>query len=369
MGDQVMTGFVKHPVTAIFVLIIALVATIPVSAQGIVVGGGMPGTGTILPGSSTSLAGGLGSSLYSPYSSGYYPPYYPPYYPYPYSPEGDYLRGAADVYRAQGNYLVNYSQSQILMEKARQDVLDTRRKIYDQWLYERNNTPSLQDLRERDQKMDLRRALTDPPLYEITDGRALNTLLKKAISTSTAGSLPNVPLSPEVLKNINVAVDVGLGLGAVKGLRDGAPLDWPAVLQSSDYDADRKDLENVLRDAVDDASRTGTVNINSLQKIQADYANLSKKLDENIFHLTADQYLAGKRYLKQLNNSIQALQKKNVEKYFNRLEKVRSVADLLKEMGGETFAPAGVGDEKAYVALHQALVAYVMQLQPAAPDK
>ena len=111
--------------------------------------------------------------------------------------------------------------------------VETRRKIYDQWMYERNNIPSLQDLRERDQRMEIRRALTDPPLSEITEGRALNTLLKKAISFPSLGTnAPNVPLAAEIVKNLNVAVDVGLGLGAVKGLRDGAPLDWPAMLQT-----------------------------------------------------------------------------------------------------------------------------------------
>jgi hypothetical protein len=209
-------------------------------------------------------------------------------------------------------------------------------------------------------------------MFEIVDGKSLNTLLKRATLTSFTGTAPNVPIAADVVRNINVAVDPtnsNLGLGAVKGLKEGAPLDWPAVLQTSDYDVDRKDLETLLREAVDDASRTGTININTLQKIQTDYTNLSKRLNDNIYHLTADQYLAGRRYLKQLDSSIQALQKKNVGEYFNRLEKVRNMADLVKAMSGHTFAPASPGDESAYLALHQALVAYVSQLQPASPDK
>jgi hypothetical protein len=366
-----MMGIVKRTTALGIVLAAGLLWSAPADAQGIVVGTGIPGV-TTSTASYLALGGGMNyPGSYPPYGNGYGSPYSPYPYPYVYDSAGDYLRGAADVYRSYGNYAVNYAQSQILMEKARQDVLDTRRKIYDQWLYEKNNTPSLQDLRERDQRLELRRALNDPPLVEITDGRALNALLQNAIKASSlAGTTPNVPVSADVIKNINVAVDVGVGLGAVKGLRDGAPLDWPPVLQTGDYNTDRKELESLLREAVEDAARTGTVNINTLQKIQTDYTNLTRRLDDNIFTLTADQYLAGKRYLKQLDNSINALQRKGVEKYFNRLDKVRNVADLIREMTAEKgFAPAGLGDENSYVALHHALVAYMTQLQRVAPEK
>jgi hypothetical protein len=348
----------------------ALFATLAVSSPAhgqIGVGNGMP-TGTSLAGSWSNPA--YNNSLMSAYGGGYNP-YYPGY-PYMWwDPFGGFLHGAADFYRGQGDYMVKHAQALQINEKTRQDILDTRRKLYDQWLYERNNTPTLQDLRERDQRLELRRALNDPPVYEIVDGKSLNTLLNKATSASFVGNPPNVPIPADVVRNINVAVEPGsgLGLGVVKGLREGAPLDWPAVLQTSDFDVDRKDLETLLREAVDDAARTGTININVLQKIQGDYLSMSKKLNDNIFHMTADQYLAGRRYLNQLNNSIQALQKKNVEKYFSRLDKVRNVADLVKEMTGQTFAPACPGDESAYLALHKALVAYVMQLQPVLPDK
>src|ERR1051326_5646774 len=178
-----MTEVVKRGVASAIALGAGLLLSVPVQAQGIVVGGGLPAV-TSPTGSYLALGGSYGYNGFNGGQYGYPGSYYPPYYPYPYDPAGDYLRGAADLVRGYGNYAVNYAQSTVILEKARQDVLDTRRKIYDQWLYERNHTPSLQDLRERDQRLELRRALNDPPVNEITEGKALNTLLKRAIATS-----------------------------------------------------------------------------------------------------------------------------------------------------------------------------------------
>src|SRR5947209_6175451 len=139
-----MKGITKRASVAVLAFLTVLILSGPAPAQ-FVVGGGLPGgvvnpvTGTVMPSMSTPSWGGYSAygSMYSPSMGSYGSPIsYPSYTPYIYDPFAEYLRGAADIYRAQGNYSVNYAQTKILLEKARQDAVDTRRKIYDQWLYE-----------------------------------------------------------------------------------------------------------------------------------------------------------------------------------------------------------------------------------------
>jgi hypothetical protein len=345
-------------------LLIVLMLSMPVHGQALLAGGG------INPGSAASTTAYVppvtaGTTLPNPFFPSYYPSYYGTW--------GGYLMGVSSVYQSQGQYQIDSAKGKILNEKALQDRVDTRRKIFDQWMYERNSLPSLQDMREKELKNRLRRALTDPPVQEVTSGQSLNTLLEqagRAVLLNPAAA-PTIPLSPNVVKSLNVAVDPasGNGLGAIKALRDGKQLDWPVTLMSAEYNGERKSIDDMLREAVDDAAKAGKVNVNTLQKIQMAYLAMAQRLEEDINHLTPDQYFAGRRFLGQLNGSIKALQQKDVDKYFGRLDKVRTVTQLVQEMNGCTFAPAADGDAAAYLAVQQALAAFVMQVQANLPPE
>src|SRR3954451_19700993 len=50
---------------------------------------------------------------------------------------GGYIHGGADAIRAQGNFLIQNQQSMILREAARQARVETRRRNFDEYLYER----------------------------------------------------------------------------------------------------------------------------------------------------------------------------------------------------------------------------------------
>jgi hypothetical protein len=79
-------------------------------------------------------------------SSSYYGnPYYPSYDPY-----GGALRGAADVVNAQGKFMVSREQAFSIREQTRQAKIDTRRRLFDEYQYERSNTPTANQLREID---------------------------------------------------------------------------------------------------------------------------------------------------------------------------------------------------------------------------
>ncbi len=105
---------------------------------------------------------GAGNSLTNPYA-GLNNPYAMNPYSYSYAdPYGGGLRGAAEAINAQGQYETMFQRARLLNQQVQRSKVDTRRKIFDEWLYERLNTPTLQDLRERSMRYELRRALATP---------------------------------------------------------------------------------------------------------------------------------------------------------------------------------------------------------------
>ena len=80
--------------------------------------------------------GGYGYNPYNPYYSGA-------------DPYGGYLNGMASVITSQGQYLINTQQAYQIKEQTRSAQLDNRRKTFDEWMYERANTPTLNEEREK----------------------------------------------------------------------------------------------------------------------------------------------------------------------------------------------------------------------------
>src|SRR5262249_46478122 len=89
------------------------------------------------------------------YGTGAYAPFYNPY--------GGFMSGVADIYSAIGQAMINEQQAGILREQKRQAEIDTRRKNFDEWLYERDRTPTVEDNRERARIEQIRRSRNDPP--------------------------------------------------------------------------------------------------------------------------------------------------------------------------------------------------------------
>ena len=87
-------------------------------------------------------------------------------------PYGGYLKGAAEVISATGKYGVDSQRAYLMKEQVQAAQFENRRRIFDEWLYERTNTPTLQDELERTRKQELRRSRLDPPRTEIWSARA-----------------------------------------------------------------------------------------------------------------------------------------------------------------------------------------------------
>lgn len=292
-------------------------------------------------------------------------PYYPGY-PTIQDPNSGYLSAASDVINAQGQFLVNKKQSEMMDEQVKQAKIQTRRAHIDEYMYERQVLPTQEDERERARLEALRRSRNDPPITEIWSGGALNRLLlaiQQQLSSSPNPG-PNVPLTPDVLAHINVTS--GGTPGSLGLLRDGGRLRWPQALRGDTYGDERKALNELAAQAFQQAS-AGNVSSDTIDEMVATTRKLERALKANIDELAPEDYIKAKRFLEEMQSTIKTLQDPNIGNYATHKWAARgdNVADLVREMSqsGLHFAPAVDGDQAAYVSLHRSMVAY---LNPAA---
>jgi hypothetical protein len=286
-------------------------------------------------------------------------------------PVGGYLSGAADVVNSQGQFMQSQQQAYLTREQVKQASIESRRKNFDEHLYERANAPTLEDERERARLENLRRSRNDPPITEIWSGKALNDLLL-AIQQQLARNVqgPSVPLEPSVVSHINVT---GSQTGGSLGLlRQDGRLDWPFALRTSQFQADRDKLNELAYQAYKQAG-SNSVQADTVQGMSAAVDSLTARLKRSVDDISANDYIKAKRFLNELNDTITILQDPNVSKYVNQTWSARgdTVEQLTREMTrqGLRFARATTGDQAAYVALHSAMVAfYVLPNRPWDPQ-
>jgi hypothetical protein len=287
------------------------------------------------------------------YGTGAYVPYYNPY--------GGYLSGVADVYNAVGQTMMSEQQAGIMREQKKQAEIDTRRKNFDEWLYERDRTPTPEDNRERARIEQIRRSRNDPPPNEIWNGMALNTLLTAILQAQVQrGTGPTIPLEPETVQHLNVTT--GATTGSVGLLRDGGKLKWPLPLMRPPYEADRTQVNELAPQAYMQAA-SGQVQPDVLQGLIDSANNLNNLISRNVPDLTPKEYSQGKTFVSQLKGTISALQDPSVSSYITRkwAPKGNTVGEVVNEMSrqGLKFAPAVGGDEAAYMAMYHGMVAYL----------
>jgi hypothetical protein len=284
-------------------------------------------------------------------------------YPYGQSYEdsyGGYLRGSADTINSQGQFRMDQQQAHLLRATARMEQIDNRRRAFDEWIYERNNTPTLEDERERSQQQELRRSLNDPPVTEVLSAKALNDLLVNLQTLQAKGaSGPPVQLADGVLDRINVTA--GRSGGHVGVLKNGGRLHWPAALSGKVYQAEREELADLTLTAVQQV-RSGAVNAALLKEMIRTVDRFQKDLARRATNLPPTQYREAKRFLTDLDDALTALRQPDAGEYFTGkyIAKGKTIPELVQHMTrqGLRFAPAVAGDEAAYAALHRALVTY-----------
>jgi hypothetical protein len=366
--------------------LLVLGITIDGLAQNFRVGGGGSGggggVGAMRPGGPTFSAGGSGmgglplggvitSSPYSGammpgaesggYGGGGYGNYILP------DPYGGYLKGAADMTTAQGRYMIMTQEAFAKKEDVRRMQMENRRRIFDEWLYERANTPSLQDELERTAKLELRRSRFDPPKTEVWSGKAMNSLLED-LKRMDRSKVPGgtTPLEESVLKKINLTSGKG---GANPGiLKEGGKLDWPVALRNTRMGQKGEDLRRtvgtLVKKAIEEAKDRRT-DPGTIREIKTSINQMRDLLAKNIDDVDFRQYTAAAGYLNGLNDAVNLLQDPDAADYLNGKYslsnlKVNTVGEVVKYMAdnGLQFAPAVDGDQAAYNALHRALANY-----------
>jgi hypothetical protein len=278
-------------------------------------------------------------------------------------PYGGYLYGAGQVIKAQGQFMIDKQKANILYQQAQQERVRTRRAIFDEWLYERENTPTIEDERQRMRAEELRRALNDPPLTEVWSGDALNKLLKSLQQVQSTGVRgPTVSLNQSLLQQVNVtpgsAVNTGANIGV---LRSGQALSWPLALSDSRYDRDRNAVDQLVKEAVS-SLLDGKLQPKTLRDLNTHLRNLETELRKQVTELPTAQYLDAKRYIGQVQNAVKALEQPDATNFFNSKwsaqgDDVASLVDYMTNHG-LLFASATRGQESAYTALHRAFVNY-----------
>jgi hypothetical protein len=284
-----------------------------------------------------------------------YAPYVGPY--------AGYWSGQADIV----TNMLAPQRGSLQHEQVRQAKVDTRRKQVDQLLYERAVMPTVEDDRERARIERVRRSRNDAPLTEIWSGYALNALLdatQKQQARNMRG--PNIPLSQDVVRNINVTSGAQGG-GSIGILRDEGKISWPLALRRGPYRVTRTKVDQAAYTAYRQA-QTGPVDGDLLDGLTKGVDALFAELKDNVSEISTTDYITAKRFLNELENTVKVLQDPKVSNYFagGWTAKGNTVAELSANMTrqGLKFAPATNSDEEAYVALHQAMVAYV-----APPDR
>ncbi|MBV9124648.1 MAG: hypothetical protein JO112_14925, partial [Planctomycetes bacterium] len=287
-----------------------------------------------------------------------------PYYSYT-DPYSGYLHGTAGVIHAQGQFMINLQEANLLKQQVFQARLENRRRALEEYLWERQNTPTLEDQREWLQQLALRRSLNNPPVNEVLSASALNPLLDDLIKHSRTGENgPAIPLGEDVLRGINVSGGRGGNAGLLK---NEGRLFWPLALRGPDFQAQRQKLDGLTPEAVS-RTRLGDLDSALLADMSKTVEQMRQQLRADLPNLAPSEYIESKRYLAELDDAIKVLGRPDARTFLDQgwIAQGKTVGQLIEYMKehGLEFAPAVPGDEAAYVALHRALVEYSQATRP-----
>jgi hypothetical protein len=323
-----------------------------------------------------------GSAYSTPYRAGFAvtPPPVPAYSPGFYGGYGwgnvytggfgnsayGFMQGASSLLNSFGQYAMDVQQSRLVGQEVARSRIDTRRKQWDEWLYERATKPTENDERERTRMLELQRALGNPPESEIWSGQALNAVLDNIKRMQTPGApTPFVPVDPDVLNRINIQ---GSGSEGNFGLlRNGGNLEFPFALQAPAFEQYRTNLTKLFRSAANSAT-VGPVPFDTINSLDSTLAELDETLSQQIrsSEISATRAIQARKYIKEMQQATRALQDPNVTQMAQKKFAPRgnSVSDLVTQMSqnGLRFSPSTRGDQPSYFALHKAMVDYNMAL-------
>jgi len=277
----------------------------------------------------------------------------------------------ADIIRAQGQFMIDNQRAQLLQQEVRVKKMETRRKQLEEWMWQRDNLPTMNDERARADRETLRRSRENPPITEIWSAKSLNDLLanSKKIFLSEGATVVSATLSPEILAKLNLTSGKGNGnLGLVKS----GKLTWPLLLRRSAFASERERIDRLVLTLVADAAK-GNLEPEALddanerlRKLETQLVNFARTQANK--YVSPAQYLDARRYLSQLEDAFKALEEPNAGDYLNGkyVAQGKTVGDLVKYMkdNGLQFAPATPGSYEAYAAVYAAMRDYDISASP-----
>jgi hypothetical protein len=279
-------------------------------------------------------------------------------------PYNGYLTGAASVISSQSQFVVAKRQAQLINEQAKQAAVDTQRKIYEEWKYEKNDQPTLEQIRRENWELAYKHAVFHPPANDIWSADALNRILDHAARLQAQGGAGStVDLDEQTLERINFSTGVAGNIGALKNK---GQLKWPAVLRRKDFAEERARFDQLAADAYRTGTGNNAVDSGILEDMERNLTALDDKLTQRVKEFSPGDYIDGKHYLGELAAAIRSLGQADVAKQLNDeyAVKAKNVGELIKKMSGTgvRFARVRSGDEWAYNSLYQALLSYDLGL-------
>ncbi len=298
-----------------------------------------------------------------------------PYWGYTYSPYASMLHGAAEVTRANGDYFIKTQEASLKREQVRQAKLVTRRLQLEQWAWERDfRAEQLQHERERVHKAEIERARTLPPLTEILAAIPHNRIFDELRQLPDLPREGSMKVEPEWLAHIHVSVDGRGNLGLLKDDR----IFWPQLLTRSDFRGTCERIEQLFARAKEQALQPQSysrIDPQLLFELRQRVADCTKQFDREWASPDVDpawnerHFTEANRFLKDVRAAVYVLEKPNAAMFLNPLRGA-TVAELVGHMKKEgiRFAPATLGCERYYIALHRALADELTRLKQQEPS-
>jgi hypothetical protein len=215
---------------------------------------------------------------------------------------------------------------------------------------------SLEDQKEFQRKINLAKSQTGASSTTVWLAMNLNVLLDD-LKGHQDWSGPEVALSEDVLRQINVVPSKGADNADL--LRNIPP--WPELLQRSAFKEAREQVEALIPELIRQA-RVGKIHSENLDALDLSLDLMRDQLAEMIRDVPASQYIRAKHFLADLQSGAKAWRRPDATSYFIPMydPHVKNVGRLVQYMAKNDlrFAPAGAGDEAAYLVLYRAVAVY-----------
>lgn len=294
------------------------------------------------------------------------------YWGYTYSPYASMLHGAAAVTQANGDYFIKTQQAALLREEARRSRLVTRRLQMEHWAWERDfRAERLKLERENVLKAEIERARTLPPLTEILAAIPHNKILDDLLQRPDLPREDSVKVDAEWLSHIHASVDGHENMGLLKDDR----IFWPQLLTRSDFAPTCDKIEKLFAQAKEQVQSDPRIASKTLYELRQCLAECRKHFYEEWARPDVDpawnsgHFTETNRFLKDVHAAVRTLESPNAAMLLNPLRGA-TVAELVAHMKkkGIRFAPATVGCDTYYIALHRALAGELTRLKQLEPS-